>query len=534
MYKSNQKKEPMSAKAKRYWAIGIVLGVLAAALLIWDSGVFSKEETAATVGDKTFTSTELEYYYRTQESNMRRQMQFYQQLGMQGGYDSSLPASDQMYDEANGITYADYFLDEALKQLQHDTILVQQAKEEGYTLSDEGKAMVEENLDALHMYSTQSGYSESAYLKLLYGEDITKKQFVELLTNSVLADEYAAEKQNSFTYTDEELDAYYEENSASLDSYEYRYCYLNSEVQSSVDENGEQVEPSEEEQAAGMDAAKSKADQMIAQIEQGTAFNEAAQQYLDETSAASYNDPEYNHISGTTGSGLSSTFSEWMMEDGRQPGDITSIEVPNVGYCVVQFLSRVKDETTYQTVTYRDILLLSDTTETEVPVEAAESEVSSDAAVEPEETETETVSLPTEEQLAAAKDQADALISEWQNGDATPESFGALAQANSQDDSSKSSGGLHENANRDTLSTALSDWLFDSSRQPGDVTTVDYTDAEGNVIGYRIVYFEEAGQVKWAYEATNALRTAAYDAWYSVAEEANPAELTEVGKALVG
>ena len=506
-----QKKEPMSQKAKRYWAIGIIIAVLVAALLIWHTFFFGNERAvAATVGDQEYTVTEVSYYCNTVANSYIAQAQQYQQFGVDMGYDTSLTPAQQMYNEEEGVTYADYFLQQALDQLQQVTILCQQAEADGYTLSEAGKQTIQDNMDNLYLYSVQSGLgSESAYIKANYGRNMSKSKLEDMLTNAILADEYAQQKQASFTYTEEDLEAYYQEHPADLDSYEYRFCYINANFPSSTtDEEGNTVEPTDEENQAAMDEAKTKADAMVAQVQGGTAFNTAAQEYLDETSAESYSDPEYNHKNGDLGVSLTSTYKDWLTDDARQAGDITTIEVSNTGYCVVQFLGRQKDDSRYQTMTYRTLQVLAETTPSEDGSTA----------------------LPTEDQLTAAKDQAQALLDEWKAGDATADSFAALAQEKSADESTKADGGLVEQANRDSLDTTLTDWLFAGERKAGDTTILESTDSSGNVVGYQILYFQDFGQIAWKYQADSSLRTADYNDWYSQMQEEYPAELTDAGK----
>jgi hypothetical protein len=189
-------------------------------------------------------------------------------------------------------------------------------------------------------------------------------------------------------------------------------------------------------------------------------------------------------------------------------GDITSLEVENVGYCVVQFLGRTKGDDLYQTMTYRNILVLAETTP---------SEDGSDA-------------LPTDEQLTAAQDQAQALLDQWQAGEATADSFAALAQENSADEATKDNGGLNEDADRSALSSDITDWLFAAGRQIGDATVVPSTDDSGNVVGYEVLYVEGFGQIRWQYQATSALQSADYDEWYEQVLENYPAELTDIGQ----
>ena len=137
------------SKAKLYWAIGIIAAVLAAALLIWNSGIFVKGSTAATVGDKEYSVAEVGYFYETIKNNTVSQARTYASMGIDMGYDPDLSPQEQFYNEEEGVTYADYFLDNALLQLQNVTILCSEAEAEGYTLSEEGQQSIQENMDAL-------------------------------------------------------------------------------------------------------------------------------------------------------------------------------------------------------------------------------------------------------------------------------------------------------------------------------------------------------------------------------------------------
>ena len=271
---------------------------------------------------------------------------------------------------------------------------------------------------------------------------------------------------------------------------------------------------------------------MVAAVQGGTPFNEAAQAAQDEESAENFKDEEYNHVTDLLGQNIDNTYKAWLQDEARTVGEVTSLET-SAGYCVVQFLGREKSEDTYQTINYRNILVLSETTDTEVPVTDA-SAVTDGTADEAASTETETVSLPSAEQLAAAEEEANSLLEQFESGEQTAESFAALATANSDDEVTSANGGLTENANRDSLSSDLTEWLFAADRKAGDTTILDYKDSSGRVVGYQILYVDSLGDIAWRYAATTALQADDYQAWYTEVEGNYPAELTEKGKTIAG
>lgn len=488
-------------KIRRYTIIGVVIVVLVAALLIWNSGILEKKVDAASIGDHSYSVAEVNFYYYQAYNSTYNMANTYSQYGIDTGYDTSLAPEDQMYDENAGTTYADYFRQTALDSLQQTTILCDEASADGYTLSDEGKSSVESQMNSVTMYSTKYGYSEEAYLKMAYGQDMSKTLFKKMVTNEVLADEYKDWKTEQFPCTDEDLNNYYQENAASLDTYDYRYCYISNDVTSTTDESGNTVDPTDEETAAGMAAAKEKADAMVARVEKGEAFNTVAMDYVGDDYKDSYSDPDYNRSADSMGSDISSyPYGSWLMEDGRVSGDLTVVEQTGYGYYVVEFLSREQDNSSYETVDVRHILIKAETTSTTT--------TDSDG----NQTETD---LPTDEQLAAAKTKAEDLLAQWKAGDATADSFAALANEYSEDPGSNTNGGLYEGVSRGQMIDSFNDWIFDPTRQIGDTGIVENTDDNGNVVGYHIMYLQAFGEIRWKYTARTDLQSTAFTDWYN-------------------
>ena len=118
-----ERKEAEAAKRKTitYWIVGIVVVILVAALLIWDSGLIQRNMTAATIGGENLSVAEMQYYYNSARQSEIQQQQMYSQYGISilsdpyVMYDSSSALGDeQVYNTESGQTYADHFKESAL------------------------------------------------------------------------------------------------------------------------------------------------------------------------------------------------------------------------------------------------------------------------------------------------------------------------------------------------------------------------------------------------------------------------------------
>ena len=130
-------------------------------------------------------------------------------------------------------------------------------------------------------------------------------------------------------------------------------------------------------------------------------------------------------------------------------------------YYVVVFNGRSRNE--YNTVNVRHILIQPEASELSEDDEGYEDDVAA--------------------KDAEAAQKAQDILDEWKAGDATEDSFAALANEYSQDPGSNTTGGLHEQVYQGQMVTEFNDWCFDESRQPGDCEIVETTH------GYHIIYF---------------------------------------------
>ena len=107
-------KEAQAAKRKSilYWVIGVVVVILVAALLIWNSNFFQNRATAVTVNGHNFTAGEVEYYYNS-AYQQEYQLYYYSTMGITGltNFNPATDPKDQYVDEEQTQTYYDYFME---------------------------------------------------------------------------------------------------------------------------------------------------------------------------------------------------------------------------------------------------------------------------------------------------------------------------------------------------------------------------------------------------------------------------------------
>ena len=103
----------------------------------------------------------------------------------------------------------------------------------------------------------------------------------------------------------------------------------------------------------------------------------------------------------------------------------------------------------------------------------------------PEGATSETVRTETfsEEAWAAGKASAEDILNQWLAGEATEESFAALAEQYSGDPGSSANGGLYTEVYEGQMVTNFNDWCFDPARQAGDYGIVE------TEFGYHIMYY---------------------------------------------
>lgn len=469
-----------AAEAKRnsiiYTVIGVVAAVAVVALLVWNSGFFQSKAAAVTIGGVEYSAADVQYYY----NSCRNYYYTYAQYGLIDNFDVNVDPADQMYDEEAGITWQDQMMTEAIKSMAQNKAIVKLAEEEGFTLSEEGAHEVEHTMEDQANAAISNGFTTTtAYLKAAFGDGMTKGKFKALQTEGMLVSEYIAQYTDGLEYTDEEIEQYYTDNADNMDLFRYSYAEVKSNPAENKDADGNVLEATPEQVTAAMEKAEQTAQGILNRLKAGVAFDTVLADYAEDETVTVYADKE------TVSAAADPAIYEWLIKEDTKVGDAVVVETSEgAGYFVVKLLGR--DRNMEKPADVRHILV------------AAQQDEGADQ--------------PTEAQFDAAKAEAEALLAQWQAGEATEESFAALAKEKSADPGSAEKGGLYENVSSATgFIPAFTDWVLDSARQPGDTGLVKNTGSSTK--GWHIMYYVAGGEETWKTDARTGLSNEDTSAW---------------------
>ncbi|PKM72712.1 MAG: hypothetical protein CVU91_06700 [Firmicutes bacterium HGW-Firmicutes-16] len=473
---------------RRQVVVGVIAAVLIVALFIFSSNLPYTTLSALTIGETGYTAAEYSFFYNLTYNNFVNQYGDYLQYT---GLDTTKSLSSQQYTEDQ--TWAQYFQEAAQASMKEMTALYDDAIKNGFELSEEDKTSLDSTITSMQSGYTDAGFtSADAYLAYIYGKGCTVKLVSSLVEKYYIAQSYATEKNDSLTYTGDQLKAYYEENKDNLDQYKYIAYLVDGSVKddSSADSADVSASPdaaaspsaspdTDAAKAAAMEIAKGIADSIVANA---TTEEEFKQAVLAQTLAEATE-------STTQGSSLNDKYADWLKDASRKAGDTTVVETDS-GYYAVYFISRERAD--YKTANVRHIL---------IKTVAGED------------------GTYTDEAKATAKQKAEDLLTSWKAGDATEDSFAELATASTEDSGSQATGGLYENIAKGQMVAEFNDWCFAEDRKIGDTGIVygeraaSSAESSDGYSGYHIIYYSGTGITNSDTLSEDELRTKDFTAW---------------------
>ncbi len=469
--------------------VAIVLGVVVRGPV---TGIIDRSTKAVQIGDHTLNTSELSYYYVDAITNYTNQVyqQFYSSYGslwyLGLGFTPGTPLNEQINDKDKNTTWADYFMDEAIEDAKSAFALYDKAMAEGHKLTELEQSNLDNYFDSMADTAKSRGYSMNKYLKLSYGDGASKKSYTDYYTRYWIAQSYASAHSETLEYEAADFREYEKDKFDNYSTFSYNVYYLNPTTYKEFlklgtkDDKGNTTY-TDEENAKALEAAKKDADALVAS-------GATTQEKLDEAiKALDINkDKEEKNMPTCTANKdvfferVNETYRSWIKDSARKDGDMTVIPITSketdkdgketektTGYYVVMFVNRNDNET--KVIDVRHIL---------VSFEGGTKDSNGNVTY-------------SAKEKATAKEKAEALLKQWKDGEATDESFAALAKENSTDPGSKEEGGLYEEVYPGQMVTAFNDWCFDKDRKTGDTGLVE-TD-----YGYHVMYFVKTGDLSY-------------------------------------
>ena len=463
-----------------YTTVGVLFVVVAAALFVYNSGILQRSKTAVTIGGESYTVAETSYYYQEAYQNFMNQYGSYASLF---GLDVNQSLKSQQYSEEQ--TWDQFFKEQAVDTMRLVYAAKAAAQAENMTLEQAELDTFNANIEAMKSQAAANGYSYKSYLNAVYGATMTASVFESCMKDQLLAYKYTNAYADSLEFTDEEIQAYYEENKNTYDLVDAEYITISGLPETKTDDEGNTIEATEEEKTAAMEAAKAAADEILDAYKSGGDLEKLAEEH----------DATYS----TSTPSASSVCGQWLFDEARTSGDADVIEDESGSrYYVAVFNSRERNEALDYSV--RHIRVTGDS------LDLPEGETA------------------TEEQLTA---KAQEILDSW---DGTEDGFASLAEEHSKDGGSNTNGGLYENVPKGRMVAPFEDWCYEEGRKAGDTGVVYYSGT-----GAHVMYFVGYGDTPyWHYACENALRSAAQSEWQTQLTDSVTAEANAGGMKLVG
>lgn len=430
------------------------------------------------------------FYYASTYNTLKSQQEQYQQYN----FDMSQMGLDVDFTEKlSKQTYTDKETNEEMTWAEHLDDMVLDAIESTYTyylaavaanggeepdITQDQKDQLEETIKSYEETANKYGYTLSGYFVRAMGKGVTEKVFRTESIRQYIASNYKTELTNdieSKEYTADDVNKYKDEHTADLQTVDIKLFEADSEDNAKAFKDELKADGSN---FAELAAKYSTTDfNKMAYKEDGftTQYGVTKSILQNQGAAIAAADP-HNHEEGEehsddeeqTYSGL-----DWLFSADRKAGDIYQHST-SVVYVITPAAI-----TNAETVNVRHILIAPETDDDKSATDA------------------------TEEQWNAAYSKAEEILNNWKSGDATEDSFAALAKENTTDTGSKDNGGLYEGVVPGQMVNPFSAWSFDNSRKAGDTGIVRST------YGYHIMYFVgTTGEKIWEYNAKKALASA--------------------------
>lgn len=232
------------------------------------------------------------------------------------GLDVSQDLSTQIFDSTTGMTWMDYFEEQAVSSITESRALIADMKAKGETVD------ISANFDAYKKDLSETAASENMsvkdYLVKLYGEAATESRIMNFIQNELTASAYYSALMEKFTVSDDAVQEEIDANIIKYTSVDYRILTFYT---------GLSEDASESEIAAALQNAEQRANEMLDKVVAGGDFEDLCIDYADESLRTEYADPDTDKsletVTDLTPDETYAGFSTWLFDENRKENDTT-------------------------------------------------------------------------------------------------------------------------------------------------------------------------------------------------------------------
>lgn len=411
-----------------------------------------------------YSQAEMTYLYRQVYGSYAYYLSYY-------GVDISKSLKEQEYEE--GVSWFDVFMDEAENYAVQYLYFCEAAKENGMELTDENKDLIEQELKTLESNAAAAGYDNANdYLAYYYGPAVKEDTLQAYWEKYYLGYQMYDQIYNSYDFSEDEIEEFYQDNILDYQYVDYA-CYsfkVNEDSNISADLCEDYL--NQASKAKNTDALEKVVRDFLEETAQESDSTDTTEDDLESTIKSTLEAMYFTQVSYSE----EDEAKKWAFEEDTKVNDTYTVTDEENGTYTVYMLTKAayRDESVLKNVRH---ILFTPTT------------------------------YGSDEE---AKAKAEEILQEWKDGEATEDSFAALADEYSEDGAV---GGLYENVYEGLREAAFEEWLFDEARKPEDTGIVQTT------YGYHVMYFVGDGEEQWYSDVRNTLLDNAMQAEYTALTE---------------
>ena len=315
-----------------------------------------RDTVVATVGDEELTNSALQLYYWQAANEFYNTYGYYLDASM---LDLSKPLDTQFYDEENNLTWQQYFLEGALTSWSRYAALCMEARENGFTLSEDVVAHLAELPEQMETMAASYGYdSVKAMLEADMSAVCDEAGYMAFVQTNMVAGQYLDSIYDTLVPTMEEIESYYTEHEAELNeqgivkdgsiTVDARHILIS--PQGGTEDAEGNVTYSEAE----WEACRAKAQEILDQWKKDGAteevFAQLAMEHTEDPGSMSTGGLYVDIYEGQ----MVEPFEDWCFDASRKTGDIGLVKT-NFGYHIMYFvesrevwISNVSDAVIYE------------------------------------------------------------------------------------------------------------------------------------------------------------------------------------------